>query len=556
MYTRELQNNMSILNLFKQTGQDNKEIKTTNFSDIIGKKYQNSALLNQNSVSFYNKQADHMSKSTFKTMNSNQYQKNTESLNGNKPYDDDVKNVKLDVKPNVATVANPDVKSNTKSDAKSDTKADSTHSKTDVKATESKDSKTNDLDVDEAQAAKDSLAEKLKVTAEELDQLMALLDLDLTELQQLVNSEMVRVELLQDVCTTLSQIEISSSLDGASHPDKTLVDKLASQLKSLMTSLQNQQTGINEGPDNSVNKFIEKLETLLNPTDQSDEKMADEQATQGVVLSEEETQMLSDKIRNLMDKSVDKFSDSEVKASTAKADAQSVSQPETGVKTESVEKIISSKPMDMSADDNSKGNASEHKAEQLETVVSVSNEGDLVVTKGNSETGSAFDQIILKQSSSITHGTQTSASATLRSSIFSQIMDAVQTNIKLDENGSHMLMKLNPEQLGSVELKLSIHKGVVLAEINVENEMVKATVESNLDDLKQSLSQKGYQLNQINVSIDSGKKEQEQQFAFNKGAKPKRGLAVEEVGDLEALHLENANYRDDPYDTSTINYYA
>lgn len=545
MYTRELQNNMSILNVFKQTGQASDANKTTQFSDVIGKKYQSSAL-SQKNINLYSKSTDTVTQSTFKPTTSNQYQKNNESLNESKKSEYNV----------------TDTKTDTKTDVKPDAKTDTTHAKTNIQETESKLSNTKDIASEDEQAVKEALAEKMKVSAEELDQLMALMDVDLTELQQLVNSESVDVNLLQEICTTLSQLEISSSLDETGDLDKMLVDKLSNQFRALMTALQNQQTGMNKSDETGVSEFIDKLETLLKQSDQSGDKTVvarGEQTTQEVDLSDEETTMLFDKIRALLAKSDDPTSKTEVKTATLKSDVQPTSRTETEVKTESAEtvnKVVASKLVDTSADKSSKESTSERKSESSETVVSVSKEGDLVVTKSTSETSSILDQIILKQPSSITNGTQTSASSALRSNIFSQVMDAVQTNIKLDENGSHMLMKLNPEQLGSVELKISIHKGVVLAEINVENEMVKATVESNLDDLKHSLSQKGYQLNQISVSIDSGKKEQEQQFAFNKGAKSKRGLAIDEASDLEALLLENTNYQADPYDTSTINYYA
>ncbi len=532
MYTRELQNNMSILNVFKQTGQASKENNSISFSDVMSKRYQ-SNVSSQNEVAFYSKQADRTKKNAFQPTTSNRNPKNNEPVS-------ERKNAEYRVK---------------------DTKVNKVH--TDAKTNrDDKVSKNEEVNpADDDQAIRDDLEKKLKVSAEELDQLMALMDVDLSELQQLVNSESVDINLLQEICTTLSQIEITSSLDANSNPDKTLVDKLSNQLKNLMESLQSQQNGGNENAETTVSEFMDKIEALLKQSDPLSTKnteAGDELTGQEINASEEETTVLWDKIKALTAKNED-GEKVEVKPMTTKADVQLTNHTETASETESDEtlnKVVASKLVDTSGEKNSKGDTAGDKSEQPETVMTVSKEGDLVITKSDSETNSILDQITLKQPSSITNGTQTSASSALRANIFSQVMDAVKTNIKLDDNGSHMLMKLNPEQLGSVELKISIHKGVVLAEINVENEMVKATVESNLDDLKHSLSQKGYQLNQINVSIDSGKREQEQQFAFNKGTKSKRGLVVDDVNDLETSLLENTNYQDDPYDTSTINYYA
>ena len=533
MYTRELQNNMSILNVFKQTGQVSKENNSMSFSDVMSKRYQ-SNVSNQSEVAFYNKQTDHTKKTTFQPATSNQDLKNNEPVIERKAAEHHVK----------------------------DTKADTTH--TDSKTnSDNKVSKKEEVitTTDDEQTLRDALEKKLKVSAEELDQLMALMDVDLTELQELVNSESVDINLLQEICTTLSQIEIASSLDTNSTPDKTLVDKLSNQFKNLMESLQNQQNGADENVEKTVSEFIDKIETLLKQSDELSTKSTedgDKLIEKEIDSSGEDATVLWDRIKALTTKLEDE-SKTEVKPMTIKPDVPLTTQVKANSETESDEtlnKVDASKLVDTSGEKNSKENSADDKSERSETVMTVSKEGDLVITKSDSETNSILDQITLKQPNSITNGTQTSASSALRANIFSQVMDAVKTNIKLDDNGSHMLMKLNPEQLGSVELKISIHKGVVLAEINVENEMVKATVESNLDDLKHSLSQKGYQLNQINVSIDSGKKEQEQQFTFNKGSKSKRGLALDEVSDLEALFSENTNYQDDPYDTSTINYYA
>jgi flagellar hook-length control protein FliK len=112
---------------------------------------------------------------------------------------------------------------------------------------------------------------------------------------------------------------------------------------------------------------------------------------------------------------------------------------------------------------------------------------------------------------------------------------------------------LQPEQLGNVELKLNLQKGIVIAEIKVENEMVKAAIESNLDDLKQSLSNKGYAIDQFSVSVDSGKKNRQETFGQSKKNKPTVQKDLNEsVESVEGLN----RYLMDEYEGSTINYYG
>lgn len=166
--------------------------------------------------------------------------------------------------------------------------------------------------------------------------------------------------------------------------------------------------------------------------------------------------------------------------------------------------------------------------------------------------GAFAHQVMMKQGNMLT--TQTlQVSPAQRQDVFTQIMDAIKGHIKLSDDGTTMLIKLQPEQLGNVELKLNLHKGIVLAEIKVENEMVKAAIESNLDDLKQSLSNKGYAIDQLNVSVDSGKKNRQEAFGGSKRSKTSekndKNETVETVDTIK-------RYVPDEYEGSTINYYG
>ncbi len=83
------------------------------------------------------------------------------------------------------------------------------------------------------------------------------------------------------------------------------------------------------------------------------------------------------------------------------------------------------------------------------------------------------------------------------------VMDqVVKGTVQLDDGSSEMTLRLKPAQLGEVHLKLSIEKGVVLAEMRVASEVVKQAIESQLADLKQSLSDKGFGVAGLNVSVN------------------------------------------------------
>lgn len=96
-------------------------------------------------------------------------------------------------------------------------------------------------------------------------------------------------------------------------------------------------------------------------------------------------------------------------------------------------------------------------------------------------------------------------------SLFNQVKNQIST--KVTDKGTEILMSLKPKSLGKVELKLSIEKNEVIAKMNVESVIVKQALESNLQDLKNALSDKGYNLDQLDVSVG----DEEQQEGHQQG---------------------------------------
>ncbi|MGG3466029.1 flagellar hook-length control protein FliK [Neobacillus pocheonensis] len=60
---------------------------------------------------------------------------------------------------------------------------------------------------------------------------------------------------------------------------------------------------------------------------------------------------------------------------------------------------------------------------------------------------------------------------------------------------------LTPEKLGDIEVKLSIHKGQVVAHFTAETLLGKESLEAQLSQLRSSLSQQGFQVDKIEVSL-------------------------------------------------------
>jgi len=93
--------------------------------------------------------------------------------------------------------------------------------------------------------------------------------------------------------------------------------------------------------------------------------------------------------------------------------------------------------------------------------------------------------------------------------VFDQIKETFTT--KFDGKISEMKVMLDPKSLGKVELKLTIEKGNVLAEFEVQSTTVKQAIESNLQDLRNALSEKGYSLEGLDVSVNQENQEESDQ---------------------------------------------
>ncbi|MGX8797964.1 flagellar hook-length control protein FliK [Fusibacter sp. JL298sf-3] len=150
---------------------------------------------------------------------------------------------------------------------------------------------------------------------------------------------------------------------------------------------------------------------------------------------------------------------------------------------------------------NSGGEKMQAKGEQT-TKVTV----DENAAAAKSDVATTFQQLLTKQPVGVIAGKE--AVAMPKDPVVQQVVEWMKGPIRISEAGTTMKMTLKPDTLGEVELKLNLHKGTVLAEIKVENEMVKAAIEANLDQLKHNLSNKGYQVGQMSVSVDLTNKEQ------------------------------------------------
>lgn len=129
--------------------------------------------------------------------------------------------------------------------------------------------------------------------------------------------------------------------------------------------------------------------------------------------------------------------------------------------------------------------------------------------------------------------------------IMQQIIKGTQISLNVGKDVSEMMIKLNPKDLGNVSLKISLKNDELIAEFSVENKTVKEVLESRLDDLKTALSDKGFTIQGLDVSVDQDENEQFRSYEeFVKQQKEKKQFdkseeSVEGVDMLQETSLIN-----------------
>lgn len=102
----------------------------------------------------------------------------------------------------------------------------------------------------------------------------------------------------------------------------------------------------------------------------------------------------------------------------------------------------------------------------------------------------------------------------------------------VDGERSEVRIQLRPDHLGEMRIKLSLERGVMVAEFAVQNEAVREIINSNLPQLHTALQDQGTNVAEMTVNIGFGQEskghdlpQRTRQFAQN--GKFRRGIAVE-----------------------------
>lgn len=123
------------------------------------------------------------------------------------------------------------------------------------------------------------------------------------------------------------------------------------------------------------------------------------------------------------------------------------------------------------------------------------------------------------------------------SAIMEQVREAILKAPLQQGERTEMVLQLRPEELGKVELKIEVHKDVVIAKFDVASTMVKETIETNLADLKSSLKDKGF--SDMTFDVNVSKERTHEGHGSQGGSGKRRGRSLQA---LESMHQKQSVY--------------
>lgn len=130
--------------------------------------------------------------------------------------------------------------------------------------------------------------------------------------------------------------------------------------------------------------------------------------------------------------------------------------------------------------------------------------------------------------------------------IIRQIVEAARVTVA--DAGTTLEMQLNPEHLGKIYLEVTAREGSISARIVAQNEAVKAALEVQAVELKQSMEQAGVKVDAVEVTVGShefeknleqnAKQEERQAEERDKSEKQTRKINLNDLNELNGIMTE------------------
>ena len=256
-------------------------------------------------------------------------------------------------------------------------------------------------------------------------------------------------------------------------------------------------------------------------------------------LDDKHEKIISDFIKNRFINAKDKLKETPAKTENKKennvTEIDIKLKDKTAAKTDHV-KTVKAAESSATAEISKKNdiNLNTKSGEEIQTVSNISSSGKKETSDGNFF---SFD----KNNSSIKHDREFKAeintvSKTPFSDQLKDILNNSRINVRNDKNAD-ITIKMNPENLGDMRVKMEMENGIIKANFTVATEEAKQLLLLNIEELKNSLSSGGISIGEMKVSVKS------ENGGENRSSVPDKNI-VPDIKETTAVYSADSLYYD------------
>ena len=348
------------------------------------------------------------------------------------------------------------------------------------------------------------------------DNLLSKEDANLLNTEKNVGKDLISQKMVEDLNITVEDISNSTQAEEVSN-DSTLMDSTEQAVKYMMDKETATGSDVTVEPDVEIKNADTKNVVLKDTPLQTKEVAAD----MTVVDSSEVTEDL------VVDTELNK--DNKLASDSVSSDTSSDLQDVESV-VDDVDSTMEEN--NSSSDENAQGETqddnvkAEDKSELKKNFFtsSVSEDVEPVDTQADTNNMQTVETVsvhkVHSQQSTMTVGTQTTASASNQVNISKEdVLAQIHSKLQMMNSTSNakLTMVLNPESLGKVSIQLMNTKDGLTAELQVASQTVKDILDSNLSNLKDTLSAQGVQVNDMSVKVSQPENSADMDYTEQEG---------------------------------------
>ena len=347
------------------------------------------------------------------------------------------------------------------------------------------------------------------------DNLLSKEDANLLSTEKNVGKDLISQKMVEDLNITIE--DVSDSQTENVSDDSTLMDSTEQAVKYMMDKETDTGSDVTVEPDVEIKNADTKNVVLKDTSLQAKEVSADVT----VVDSSEVTEDL------VVDTELNK--DNKLASDSVSSDTSSDLQDVESV-VDDVDSTMEEN--NSSSDENAQGETqddnvkAEDKSELKKNFFtsSVSEDVEPVDTQADTNNMQTVEAVsvhkVHSQQSTMTVGVKTTASASNSVNISKEdVLAQIHSKLQMMNSTSNakLTMVLNPESLGKVSIQLMNTKDGLTAELQVASQAVKDILDSNLSNLKDTLSAQGVQVNDMSVKVSQSENNADMDYTEQEG---------------------------------------